>query len=162
MECSMRESIFMVCVLVVTAYLVVTAWEDHKTCEVTRWKHLIGVFPSMILYFMNIGNHSLEENVMILAFAGMYVVVGFAGVYGFADGLVLANLSLFFGSIGGAAGSGAVLLIMIIAAFSFGSCHVVKSVMTRGKIFQNITGALIPHILVGYAVVVVITVFRVL
>ena len=51
----MKEIIFVLCVVAVTAYLAVTAWEDHKTCEVTRWKHLIGVFPAMILFFMRKG-----------------------------------------------------------------------------------------------------------
>lgn len=157
----MRESIFLICVLAVTVYLAVTAWEDHKTCEVTRWKHLIGGIPAIILYCLHWNQHGMEENAMILAFAIIYVAVGFAGIYGFADGLVLANLSLFFGSIGGATGCGVILLIMIIAAFSFLICHVVKSIVTRRKVFQRISGALIPHILVGYLIVMGIVICNV-
>lgn len=157
----MEKVVFLLCVFAVTVYLAVTAWEDHKTCQVTRWKHLIGGIPAILSFFVSISCRGLEENVMILAFSAIYVVVGFVGVYGFADGLVLANLSLFLGSIGGVCGSGAVLLIMILAAFSFLLCHVVKSVTTQGKVFRNITGALIPHVFIGYLVIVLIVFFKV-
>ena len=92
----------------------------------------------------------------MIFFAVLYMVVGYAGIYGFADGLVLGILTLFFGSIGGPWGSGVVVLIMVIAAFSFLSCHVVKSVVKHKKIFVNMAGALIPHICVGYVVVLLI------
>lgn len=149
----MEKVVFLLCVLAVTVYLAVTAWEDHKSCEVTRWKHLIGGIPAIFLSIMNAGHHGLEENAIILAFAMIYIVVGYVGVYGFADGLVLAVLTLFFGSIGGAIGSGAVLLITILAAFSFLGCHMVKCAVEHKKITGSIAGALVPHILIGYLVV---------
>lgn len=152
----MREWILLLCVCAVTAYLVVTALEDHKSCTVTRWKHLIGGIPAILLYIVNFCQRSWEENAMILAFSVMYIIIGFVGVYGFADGLVLAVLTVFFGSIGGAIGSGAVLLIAIIASFSFLICHVIRNTMKGRKIFQNMAGAFVPHILVGYLGVCVV------
>lgn len=151
----------MLCVLAVTAYLAVTAWEDYRTCEVTRWKHFIGGIPAFILFFVNWNRHGWGESAITVAFALIYIAIGYAGVYGFADGLILANLSLFFGSIGGLAGSGMVLLIMVIAAFSFLFCHVIKSVVNHRNIFRNMSGALIPHILAAYVVVVIITISNV-
>lgn len=152
---------FLICVLAVTVYLAVTAWEDHKSCEVTRWKHLIGGIPGVLLFLLNLGKHGLEENAIVITFSLIYIAVGYVGVYGFADGLVLANLSLVFGSIGGIYGSGAVLFIMILAAFSFLACHVVKSVGTNERLFRNMAGALIPHIFIGYVVFGVIMLFKV-
>ena len=149
--CNMEKLLFLTCVVAITVYMAVTAWEDYKSCEVTRWKHLIGVIPALCLYLINIGEHGLIEYVLILIFAVLYIVIGYCGIYGFADGLILANLTLFFGGIGGIAGSGIVLLIMIIAAFSFLISHIVKSVMYKRKIFLHMTGALIPHLFVGYA-----------
>ena len=158
----MKEWILLLCVFAVTAYLVVTAWEDHKTCKVTRWKHLIGGIPAILLFFVDFSRYSWEENAMIAAFSILYIVLGFVGVYGFADGLVLAVLTMFFGSIGGVVGSGAVLLIAIIASFSFLFCHVVKNIVSKRKIFQNMAGAFIPHILVGYVSVSVAILMSVL
>ena len=162
MGCSMREIMYLLCVFAVTVYLAVAAWEDHKSCEVTRWKHLIGGIPSVMLFVMNMGRFSLEENAMILAFAGIYVVIGYVGLYGFADGLVLSILSLFFGSIGGCAGGGAVLLIAVISAFSFMIFHAAKCLWKHRKIFQNMSGPLIPHIFVGYTAVIAVMIAYVL
>ena len=154
--CDMEKIVFFMCVMAVTVYLTVAAWEDHKSCEVTRWKHLIGGIPAIFLFLWNLNSHSWEENVMILAFSTLYIVLGYAGAYGFADGLVLANLSVFFGSIGGIYGSGMVLVIMILAAFSFLLCHLGKCVVEHKKVSGNITGALVPHILVGYLIVALV------
>lgn len=151
----MREWILLLCVCAVTAYLAVTAWEDHKTCEVTRWKHLIGGIPAILLFFVNFSQRSWEENAMIVAFSAMYVLIGYVGVYGFADGLVLSTLTMFFGSIGGAVGSGVVLCIAIIASFSFLFCHVAKSIIKKRSVIRNMAGAFIPHILIGYGSVCV-------
>lgn len=152
----MREILFISCMLAVTVYLAVTAWEDYKTCEVTRWKHLIGGIPALLFFFLNCNCYSIEESIAVISFAVLYIVVGCVGIYGFADGLVLGILTLFFGSIGGLWGSGAVVLIMVIAAFSFLVWHVVKSVVKHKKIFADMAGALIPHICVGYVVVLLI------
>lgn len=158
----MREAIFTLCILAVTVYLAVTALEDYKTCEVTRWKHLIGGIPAVLMYLINMSKYSPEENILVIGFSLVYVAIGFAGVYGFADGLVLANLSMFFGGIGGAVGSGVVLLIVVIAAFSFLICHVIRSMVAKQKVFQKMAGALVPHIMVGYIIVVLVTVHNLL
>ena len=97
---------------------------------------------------------------MILTFAFLFVLIGFMGVYGVADGYVFMILTLFLGSIGGLAGIGCVLLIMTTAAFSFLLRHVAKCVRAHTKV-QNVTGALIPHIFIGYVVVSVSMIFYV-
>jgi hypothetical protein len=130
---------------------------------VTRWKHLLGGIPAILMFFGNLSQYSWEQNAMILAFSVLYIIMGFVGVYGFADGLVLAVLTLFFGSVGGVTGSGAVLLIGIIASFSFLFDQIVKNIINKRKIFQNMTGPFIPHILMGYGsvcVVVLICLFK--
>ena len=148
----MREWILLLCLCAVTTYLVVAALEDHKSCTVTRWKHLIGGVPAILLFIVNFSQRCWEQNAMILAFSVMYIVIGFAGVYGFADGLVFAVLTIFFGSIGGAVGSGAVLLIAIIASFSFLFFHCIENMAKKRKVFQNMAGPFIPYILAGYGI----------
>lgn len=122
---------------------------------------MIGGISVMLLLCTQIGQYSWREYAIILAFSLLFVLISYIGVYGMADGDVLMILSLHFGSIGGLAGIGIVLLIMITAAFSFLVCHVVKCVVTHKKI-RNVAGALIPHIFVGYMVVSVGMVFYVL
>ncbi len=146
----MKEVVFLLCVLVVTAYLAVTAWEDYKTCEVTRWKHLLGSIPAICVSFLGIHNNSTLDCAIILAFAALYVVIGYLGIYGVADGFVFANLVLFLGGIGGIAGIGIVIWIMIIAGCSFLINHLFICMIKKKKLFQNIAAAFIPHIFVGY------------
>lgn len=148
----MREILFVACVLAVTVYLAVTAWEDHKTCEVTRWKHLIGGIPAIYLLCSQYGLSSLWEYAILLAFSAVYVLAGCMGVYGMADGYVLAILNLFFSGIGGLAGGGIVVLIMIVAGFSFLIAHLIECMVKRKKLFRNMAAAFVPHILIGYIV----------
>lgn len=149
----MKESLFVLSVLAVTVYLTVAAWEDYKTCEVTRWKHLIGGIPAICLLGTKYGQYSWQEYAMILAFACLFVLAGCLGAYGMADGYVFMILTLLFGSMGGPAGVGIVILIMITAGFSFLIHHLVKCIVKRKKIFRNMAAALIPHILIGYGIV---------
>ena len=149
----MKESLFVLSVLAVTVYLIVTAWEDYKTCEVTRWKHLIGGIPAIFLLCTKCGQFSWQEYAMILAFSLLFVLAGCMGAYGMADGYVFMILTLLFGSMGGMAGVGIVILIMITAGFSFLIHHLVKCMIKRRKLFQNMAAALIPHILIGYGIV---------
>jgi len=146
----MRSVIFVLCVLVVTAYLAVVAWEDHKTCEVTRWKHLLGLSPAIILFCMKISEFSRLEVVLLFVFVSMYVLFGYLGVYGVADGFVLAILTLSFGAVGGVAGIGIVIVIMIVAGFSFMINHLFICMRKKRKLFQNVAAAFLPHIFVGY------------
>ena len=155
MGCNMKEYIFLVCILTVTVYLAVAAIEDYKTCEVTRWKHLIGLFPATISIIPNMKIHSMIDFAIILAFSVIFIGIGIAGVYGMADGFVLANLTLYFGSIAGDMGVGVVIIILIIAAFSFLICHAGKCFIYKEQISRNIKGALIPHILAGYIAVMI-------
>ena len=90
---------------------------------------------------------------MILAFSFLFVLIGSLGAYGMADGYVFMILTLFWGSVGGLAGIGMVILIMIIAGFSFLIHHLVKCMVNKGKLFQNMAAALIPHILIGYGII---------
>ena len=148
----MRGLVFLINIMSVTVYLAVTAIEDGRSCEVTRWKHLIGFVPAVSSFVINVKKHSFMDMGIVLAFAILFVVIGYAGIYGVADGFVFANLSLLFGGIGGTVGIGAVILIAVIAAFSAFFCHIVKCIMQKKKIFQNAAGAFIPHILFGYVV----------
>ena len=148
----MREILFVACVLAVTVYLTVTAWEDHKTCEVTRWKHLIGGIPAIYLLCSRYELFLWWEYAVLLAFSAMYVLAGCMGVYGMADGYVLAILTLFFSGIGGLAGAGIVVLIMIVAGFSFLVTHLIECMVKRKKLFRNMAAAFVPHILIGYIV----------
>jgi len=149
----MKESLFVLCALAVTVYLTVAAWEDYKTCEVTRWKHLIGGIPAICLFCTQCGQHSWQEYAMTFAFSLLFVLAGCLGAYGMADGYVFMILTLFFGSMGGMTGIGMVILIMITAGFSFLIHHLVKCMIKRRKLFQNMAAALIPHILIGYGIV---------
>ena len=67
-----------------------------------------------------------------------------------ADGFVFAILTLLFGAVGGVAGVGIVIIIMIIAGFSFLLNHLVICMIKRKRLFQNVAAAFVPHILVGY------------
>ena len=77
----MKESLFVLSVLAVTVYLTVAAWEDYKTCEVTRWKHLIGGIPALFLLCTNCSQYSWQGCAMILAFSLLFVRIGCMGVY---------------------------------------------------------------------------------
>ena len=149
----MKEILFILSVLAVTVYLTVAAWEDHKTCEVTRWKHLIGGIPVVLLLCSKYSQHSWQEYALILVFSLLFVLAGCVGVYGMADGYVLMILVLLFASIGGVMGIGMVILIMVIAGFSFVLTHLIKCIVKRRRLFQNMAAAFIPHILVGYVLI---------
>lgn len=149
----MKEILFILSVLAVTVYLTVAAWEDHKTCEVTRWKHLIGGIPVVLLLCSKYSQYSWQEYALILVFSLLFVLAGCVGVYGMADGYVLMILVLLFGSIGGVMGIGMVILIMVIAGFSFVLTHLIKCIVKRRRLFQNMAAAFIPHILVGYVLI---------
>ena len=157
----MQQNVFLLCVLAVTAYLAVTAWEDHKTCEVTRWKHLIGLVPASCISVFRLDYHSFMECAIILAFSVAYILIGYLGVYGKADGFVFAILSLFFGGIGGLAGIGIVILIMVLSAISFMVKHIVVCISRKEKLFRNVAGAYIPHIFVGYLGVAVMLMLKI-
>jgi len=78
------------------------------------------------------------------------VLAGYLGVYGVADGFVFAILTLFFSAVGGVAGVGIAIIIMIIAGFSFIINHLVICIIKKKRVFQNLAAAFVPHIWVGY------------
>ena len=62
-----------------------------------------------------------------------------------ADGFVFANLTLFFGGIGGVAGVGMVILIMVLANFS-GMVEILSRKMATKKNFREDKKiAFVPH-----------------
>ena len=146
----MKEILLVVCVVAVTAYLAVTAWEDFRTCEITRWKHLLGLIPATILLCTRMNTFSGIEFIIVLVFIALYVLAGYLGIYGVADGFVFAILTLFFGAVGGVAGIGIVIIIIIIAGFSFLINHLVTCMIRKKRLLQNVATAFVPHIFVGY------------
>ena len=140
----------------VTVYLTVAAIEDYKTCEVTRWKHLIGFVPGLFYFVWNAGRFTWMDIGMVIGFAAIFVVAGLLGVYGLADGFVLANLTLMFGGIGGAMGAGMVVLIMVLASFSFLVYRCICDRITIKRFMKDKGAAFIPHVAVGYALVWII------
>ncbi len=133
----------------VTVYLTVAAIEDYKTCEVTRWKHLIGFVPGLFYFVWNAGKFTWLDIGLVIGFSAIFVVAGLLGVYGLADGFVLANLTFWYGGIAGAMGAGMVVVIMALASFSFLFYRLVKEGV-RWRAFKNDKGgAFIPHIVVG-------------
>ena len=158
MGCNVRGIFFLVCVVAVTVYLIVAAIEDAKSMEVTRRKHLIGFIPAVIVWMILAGESNTCDILMTILFAGLWLLCGKVGIYGLADGFVLANLSLLFGAIGGVVGNGLVILIMVLAAFS-GMGEVLVRRLTTIKIFkENRKIAFVPHILIGYVVVTIMLV----
>ena len=152
MGCKMKTVFFLGSIVAVTVYLIAAAIEDYKTCQVTRWKHFIGFIPAFLWFVINIRQFLIVEFTIILAFLLTFIGIGYEGIYGLADGFVLANLSLLFGGTGGAAGIGMVILIMLVASFSFFICHVWSRFIKKESIFKNAAGPLIPHITVGYII----------
>ena len=156
----MKELLFVLCVLAVTVYLTVAAIEDYRSCEVTRWKHLIGFVPASCISILGFDNNGTTECAIILAFSVVYILIGYCGIYGKADGFVFAILSLFFGGIGGLVGIGIVIFIMVLSALSFMIKHIVVCIVRREKLFRNVACAYIPHIFVGYLGVTVILMLK--
>ncbi len=153
MEYSIKGIIFIICVLAVTVYLIVVAIEDAKTMEVTRGKHLIGFIPAVVVWILCASERNICDIGIIILFVGLWMLCGWIRVYGMADGFVFANLTLFFGGIGGVAGVGVVILILVLAGFS-GVVEILARKMATIKNFrENRKIAFVPHILVGYVVV---------
>ncbi len=136
--------------LAATVYMQAVALEDSRTCQVTRWKHLIGFLPAITLLIINPYRLRVVDYACILLFTLLFFLFAGIKVYGLADGFVLANLTLLFGGIGGLAGVGMVILIIIIASMSMLLCHAFQAVRKKQKVLINASGAFIPHLLTGY------------
>ena len=152
----MNTIIFIVCMVAVTVYLTVAAIEDYRTCEVTRWKHLIGFVPGLFYFVWNVGKFTWMDIGMVIGFAVIFVAAGLLGVYGLADGFVLANLTFWYGGIAGAMGSGMVVVIMVLASFSVLFYQLLKEGITWRKWKEDKGTAFIPHILMGYVTLCIV------
>lgn len=155
MVCSIRSILLPCSVLAMTVYLIVTAGEDSKSCEVTRVKHLIGFVPAGLCLLAYVKERSLFDIGMIVLFVLLCLFIGMKGIYGMADGFVFANLTLMFGGVGGTAGIGLVVLIMILACLSGMIEMLLRKMVTLANLRQNRHIAFVPHILVGYLAVMI-------
>ena len=152
----MVYSILFVCsILIVTAYLILTAREDARSFEVTRIKHLMGLIPALCILLMNRKQFSGFDLSVIVLFALLCLVIGVMGIYGMADGFVFGNLTLLFGGISGSAGISMVILIMILACFSGLTEMLLRKMVTLAAFRQNTHIAFVPHILAGYMAVMI-------
>ena len=152
----MVYSILFVCsILIVTAYLILTAREDARSFEVTRIKHLLGLIPAMCILLLNLKKLSLFDFGMTVLFVLLCLIIGVLGIYGMADGFVFANLTVLFGGIGGSAGVSMVILIMILACFSGLTEMMLRKMITWADLKRNSHIAFVPHILTGYVSVMI-------
>lgn len=124
--------------------------------EVTRGKHLIGFVPAVIVWLLYAGDRNIYDLGIIIVFIGVWLLCGRIGVYGMADGLVFSNLTLFWGGIGGVAGVGMVILIMLLAGFSGMVEILVRKLATIKNFKENKKIAFVPHILMGYVAEIIV------
>ena len=155
MVCSIRSILLLCSVLAMTVYLILTAGEDSKSCEVTRVKHLIGFVPAGLSLLAYVKDRSLFDIGMIALFVLLCLFIGMKGIYGMADGFVFANLTLLFGGVGGVAGIGLVVLVMILACFSGMIEMLLRKMVTWTDFKSKRHIAFVPHILIGYIAVMI-------
>lgn len=152
---NIRSILLLFIVVTMTIYLILTADEDSRSFEVTRNKHLIGFLPAVLSFLMYVKDRSLFDIGMIVLFVLLCLFIGIKGIYGMADGFVFANLSLLFGGVGGTAGIGLVILVMILACFSGMTEMLLRKMVTLTNFKQNRHIAFVPHILTGYVSVMI-------
>ena len=152
---NIRSILLLFIVVTMTIYLILTADEDSRSFEVTRNKHLIGFLPAGLSVLMYVKDRSLFDIGMIVLFVLLCLFIGIKGIYGMADGFVFANLSLLFGGVGGTAGIGLVILIMILACFSGMTEMLLRKMVSLAAFRQNRHIAFVPHILAGYIAVMI-------
>ena len=111
---------------------------------------LIGLIPAIFLSIAYIEERNWFDICMIVLFVLLCLFIGMRGIYGMVDGFVLANLMLIFGGIGGTAGIGLVILIMILACLSGMTEMLLRKIVTLVNFRQNRHIASVPHILNGY------------
>ena len=152
---SIRSALVFCSFLVMTIYLMITASEDSKSCEVTRLKHLIGFVPAGTMLLIYVKDRSLVDLGVLALFILLCLLIGAKGIYGMADGFVFANLIVLFGGMSGIAGIGLVILIMILACFSGMIELLLQKFMTGARLIGKKHIAFIPHILTGYMSVMI-------
>ena len=158
MAYSIKGIVFIICALAVTVYLIVAAIEDAKSMKVTRGKHLIGFIPAVATWILCTKGQNIYELGITILFIGLWLLCGWIRVYGMADGFVFSNLTLFWGGIGGVAGIGMVILIMVLAGVSGMAEILVRKLATMKNFRENRKIAFVPHIFVGYVVVILLMV----
>lgn len=158
MEYNIKGIIFAVCGLAVTVYLIVAAIEDGRSMEVTRGKHLIGFVPAVATWILCASGRNIYDIGIIILFISLWMLCGWIGVYGIADEFVFSNLTLFWGGIGGVSGVGMVILIMVLAGFSGLVEVLIRKLATINNFKENRKIAFVPHIMVGYVIVIIIVV----
>ena len=151
---NIRSILLIFAVVIMSIYLILTAGEDSSSCEVTRNKHLIGFLSAVIILLMYVKERSLFDIGMIVLFVLLCLLIGIKGIYGLADGFVFANLTIAFGGVGGTAGIGLVILIMILACFSGMTEMLLRKMVTMTGFRRNSHIAFVPHILTGYVAVI--------
>lgn len=139
-----------------TLYLIVEAIEDAKTMEATRGERLIGFIPAVMVWTLCAGKRNIGDIGIIILFIGLWMLCGWIRVYGMADGFVFANLTLFWGGIGGVAGVSMVILNMVLAGFSGMVEVLVRKLATLNNFRENRKIAFVPYIGVGYVVLITI------
>lgn len=153
MAFNIKSMLTICCLAVITLYLFMAAKEDEQSFAVTRIKHLIGFIPAEILLLINIKDRFLFDIGVIAIFVLLCLLCGVGRIYGMTDGFVFTNLTLAFGGIGGVAGIGLVILVMILACFSGMIELLLRKMMTLGNLRNNIRIAFVPHIMTGYVAV---------
>ena len=151
----MYSILFICSILIVTAYLILTAREDAESFEVTRIKHLMGLIPAMCILLLNLKKLSMFDLGMTVLFVLLCLIIGVLGIYVMADGFVFANLTVLFGGIGGSTGVSMVILIMILACFSGLTEMMLRKMITWSDLKRNSHIAFVPHILTGYVSVMI-------
>ncbi len=158
MGCDMKSILFIIALEIFTSYMTMAAVEDFKTCQVTRWKHLIGLISSLACLLICFDRNLMLDYMLLPVFMAIFILVGIRKVYGLADGFVFANLTLLLGGIGGLAGVGAVIILMIVAAFLYLIFYIGRAVIGKAKLFENTASAFIPYIYASYIGVVAVCV----
>lgn len=153
MVCDMKSMLLIGSFVATATYLILVAVEDSKSFQVTRWKHLIGMIPALLLTLVYIGERSVLDMGMILLFVLLWMFFGKRKVYGMADGFVFVNLTILFGAIGGMAGIGLVILILILACFSGMAELFLRKMVTVASFQAKKHIAFVPHILTGFLAV---------
>lgn len=161
------QSVFFITNMIcMAAYLCVAAVEDHKTCMVTRWKHLIGFVPTMVYFTVHaLRRLSAVDISFIIIFMMIMLAAGLIGIFGLADGFVMANIILQLGSFFGCAGvmlscyilvtAGVLFLVWQLVQKTWEIIHSGFSLSFWELLLKNGSGAFVPHIAIAYCTVVV-------
>lgn len=142
--------IFIISTAAMTVYLCMTAVEDHRTCMVTRWKHLIGFIPAVLLETAMLQSRSKADTALTAVLTLIFLSAGMIGAYGLADGFVMANLTLYFGAVSGSFGAFLSWIVFLLAGVLFTLHKIVRAGFCVRRMTENGMGAFIPYIAAAY------------